>query len=114
MSFHRDKYQTFATLLEQFRSEIVTKQLDAPGMQHYLVSLKQFFQLQILPLTEETSREQSYRTEMSKQLRLLEIDVMFYQGARQAATASERRNTISDRLSTLTEYCQAILQLQEP
>ncbi|MDM9381978.1 heterocyst frequency control protein PatD [Chlorogloeopsis sp. ULAP01] len=112
MSFHQDKYQTFATLLEQFRSEVVTKQLDALGMQEHLICLKQFFQQQILPLTEEKSREQSYRTEMSKQLRLLEIDVMFYQGARQSATASERRKIISDRLTTLTDYCTAISQLQ--
>lgn len=114
MSVHHDKYQTFATLIEQFRSDAVTQQLDAPTMRQHLLSLQQFFQQQILPLKEEKSREQSYRTEMSKQLRLLEIDVMFFQGARQATTASDRLNIISDRLTTLIQYCEAILQQQAP
>jgi hypothetical protein len=47
---------------------------------------------------------------MSKQLRLLAIDVMFLQGARQASTAQTRLQTISDRLTTLIQYCDAIIQ----
>ncbi len=111
MSFHRDKYQTFATLLEQFRCQVVSQQLDARGMQQQLTLLKQFFQQQILPLAEGPSLEQSYRTEMSKLLRLLEIDAIFFQGARQAATAAGRLTAISDRLTKLIEYCHAVMQL---
>jgi hypothetical protein len=53
---------------------------------------------------------QSYQTEISKQLRLLEIDVIFLQGARQASTARHRLDAIGDRLRTLIEYSNAILQ----
>jgi hypothetical protein len=111
MSFHGNKYQTFATLLEQFRSQVVSQQLDARGIQQQIMLLKQFFQQQILPLDEGPSPEQSYRTEMSKQLHLLEIDTIFFQGARQAATAAGRLTAISDRLTKLIEYCHAVTKL---
>ncbi|MCX7592903.1 MAG: heterocyst frequency control protein PatD [Fischerella sp.] len=110
MSLNHQKYQTFAILLEQFRSDVASKQMDARQLRQHLSSLQQFFQQQIIPLAEEKSLELSYRTEMNKQLRLLEIDVMFFQGARQAATAVDKLKTISDRLTTLIHYCNAILQ----
>lgn len=114
MSLNHQKYHTFAILLEQFRSDVATKQLDAHQLRQHLSSLQQFFQQQIIPLTEEKSLELSYRTEMNKQLRLLEIDVMFFQGARHAASAVDRLKTISDRLTTLIHYCNAILKPPAP
>lgn len=110
MSVNQERYHTFVVLLEQLRSQAATHQTDAQQLRQHLLSLQQFFQQQILPLAEEKIRELSYRTEMSKQLRPLEIDVMFFQGARQAATAVDRLKTISDRLTIIIEYCQAILQ----
>lgn len=112
MSLNCDKYQSFATLLEQLRSDVDT-QLTASDLRQRVVSLQQFFGQQIVPLTEVDSRVQSYQTEISKQLRLLEVDVMFFQGSRQASTAQTRLQTISDRLTTLIGYCEAILQQQE-
>ncbi|MBW4561436.1 MAG: heterocyst frequency control protein PatD [Mojavia pulchra JT2-VF2] len=114
MSLNQEKYQALANLLEQLRSDATNTQLDATELRQRLASLHQFFQRQIVPLADVDSREQSYRTEISKQLRLLEIDVMFFQGARQASTVQARLQTICDRLTTLMQYCDAILQLQEP
>jgi hypothetical protein len=119
MSLNREKYQAFANLLEQFCDYTTINEPDAPGLRQRTVSLQQFFQQQIAPLADEdvdspnASREQSYRTEMSKQLRLLEMDVMFFQGARQASTATARLQTIGDRLTTLLKYCDAVLQLKQ-
>ncbi|RAM51495.1 MAG: hypothetical protein C6Y22_11290 [Hapalosiphonaceae cyanobacterium JJU2] len=110
MSVNQERYHTFVVLLEQLRSQTATHQIDAQQLRQHLLSLQQFFQQDILPLAEEKTRELSYRTEISKQLRLLEIDIMFFQGARQAATAVDRLKTISDRLTIIIEYCQAILQ----
>ncbi|MEH2246030.1 heterocyst frequency control protein PatD [Nostoc sp.] len=139
MSLNREKYQALITLLEQLRSDATTTQIVAPELRQRVTSLQQFFGQQIVPLADvdvgvgvgeasrreasrreasrreaspqgEDSRVQSYQTEMSKQLRLLEIDVMFLQGARQASTAQTRLQTISDRLTTLIQYCDAILQ----
>jgi len=113
MSLNQEKYQTLANLLEQFRSDAKNTPLDATELRQRLASLNQFFGQQIVPLTELDSREQSYRTEIGKQLRLLEIDVMFFQGARQVSTAQARLQTISDRLTTLIQYCDAILRLED-
>ncbi len=118
MSLNREKYQAFVTLLEQLRSDATATEIVAPELRQRIASLQQFFRQQILPLADvggaslqgENWRVQSYQTEMSKQLRLLEIDVMFLQGARQASTAQTRLQTISDRLTTLIQYCDAILQ----
>ncbi|BAU06941.1 heterocyst frequency control protein PatD [Fischerella sp. NIES-3754] len=114
MSVNQERYHTFVILLEQLRSQAATHQIDAQQLRQHLLSLQEFFRQQILPLAEEKIRELSYKTEMSKQLRLLEIDVMFLQGARQAATAVDRLKTISDRLTIIIEYCQTILQSEAP
>ncbi|MDF5712180.1 MAG: heterocyst frequency control protein PatD [Nostoc sp. S4] len=110
MSLYREKYQALVTLLEQLRSDATTTQIDIPELRRRVASLKQLFAKEIVPLADRDSRVQSYQTEMSKQLRLLEIDVMFFQGARQASTIETRLQTISDRLTTLIQYCKAILQ----
>jgi hypothetical protein len=52
---------------------------------------------------------QSYQTEINKQLRLLEIDLMFLRTARQAATTGQRWKMVSDRLQLLIIYCDALL-----
>ncbi|KZL47790.1 MULTISPECIES: heterocyst frequency control protein PatD [Cyanophyceae] len=113
MSLNLEKYQTLANLLEQVRSDTTATQVNPPELRKGVTLLQQVFRQEIVPLPDGSSRVQSYRTEISKQMRLLEIDVMFLQGSRQAATAEARLKTIGDRLSTLIQYCEAILQ-QEP
>ncbi|MBD2777020.1 heterocyst frequency control protein PatD [Iningainema tapete] len=114
MSLSSENYHVFAILIDELREYVNKSTHNAAELRQRLASLQQFFQQQIVPLNNEAdsypqSRIQSYQTEISKQLRLLEIDVMFFQGARQASTAQHRLNAISDRLTTLTEYCKAIM-----
>ncbi|QSJ17952.1 heterocyst frequency control protein PatD [Nostoc sp. UHCC 0702] len=113
MSLNHKKYQDLAILLKELRLDATSTQLDAPELRQRLASLLQIFQQEIVPLADEDSRVQSYRTEISKQLRLLEIDIMFFQGARQVSTAKTRLETIGDRLTTLIGYCDAILQRED-
>ncbi len=110
MSLNREKYQELANSLGKLHSDTANNYLEAATLRSRLASLQDFFGEQIIPLDAFDSREQSYRTEISKQLRLLEIDMMFFQGARQPATAQARLQTICDRLTTLMQYCDAILQ----
>jgi hypothetical protein len=63
-----------------------------------------------VPLVDANSREQSYKTEINKQLRLLEVDMMFLQGAKQLTTLQSRLKNIEERIDTLIRYCQAITQ----
>lgn len=110
MSLNLQKYREFATLLEQLRGDIHKTQLDAPTLRSRLSDLQQCFLQEIAPFTDLNSRQQSYQTEISKQLRLLELDGMFLQGAKQTTTIRARLKTIEERLNTLIGYCQAILQ----
>jgi hypothetical protein len=110
MSLNQEKYQILVALLDECRTAMDSNQIGAGELKQRLAGLKQVFVEEIAPLVEVDSRSQSYKTEISKQLRLLEVDVMFLQGARQPATVQTRLNMISDRLSTLIQYCQAILQ----
>jgi hypothetical protein len=115
MSLIREKYSLFATNLKQLHSDVTSSQIDAAELRKRVASLQEFFQQQIVhSVNEDTDsnnegRLQSYLTEMSKQLRLLEMDVMFFQGARQPSTAKGRLDSISGRLKTLIDYCNVIL-----
>ncbi|MBD2250550.1 heterocyst frequency control protein PatD [Nostoc parmelioides] len=114
MSLNLEKYQSLVTLLLEFRQGINTSELDVLSVRQRLAELKQLFGEEIAPSAEEDTRIQPYKTEISKQLRLLEVDVMFLQGARQPSTAKTRLNIIGDRLNTLIQYCHAILQQKSP
>ncbi len=54
---------------------------------------------------------QSVQTEMRKQMRLLQTDLLFLQSARQAATRQQRYQQIGDRLRLLADYCQGLRQI---
>ena len=114
MSLNFNKYHILANLLVQLRSDVTAAEIDKTQLRQRVADLRQLFQQEIVPLETEGAKEQSYCTEISKQLRLLEIDVTFFQGARQRATVQARLEIISDRLSTLIQYCHAILQQQTP
>ncbi|MBD2598329.1 heterocyst frequency control protein PatD [Nostoc spongiaeforme FACHB-130] len=114
MSLNCEKYQALAKLLVQLRSDITAGEFDKTQLRQRVADLQQLFQREIVPLATADSKELSYQTEISKQLRLLEIDITFFQGARQAATAKTRLQTMSDRLTTLIQYCHAILQQETP
>ena len=118
MSLYFEKYHLFANLLIQMREEIVHSQadVDTQNLRHTLTALKQFFQQEILSAKTDMNsdspvvREQSYLTEISKQMRLLEMDVTFFQSARQATTLQNRLNSICERLNILIKYCNALTQ----
>ena len=113
MSFNCDKYQELATFLDEFRTNVTAGKLNAGELRPQLAKLQAFFSQQIVPLVDANSREQSYKTEISKQLRLLEVDMMFLQGAKQLTTSQARLKTIEERIDTLIGYCQAITQPTE-
>jgi hypothetical protein len=111
MSLNLDKYHTFATQLEQLRLDITANLLNVQEIRQHLTLLEQFFRSQIVPLNDDESiehTEQMYVTEMSKQLRLLEVDIMFLGGARQSTTMEARLKIVCDRLTTLYNYCDRI------
>lgn len=113
MSLNKQKYLAFKTLLEQFHADISSNLTNASELRQGMASLQSFFRTDIVPLTTQYPTEQSYQTEISKQLRLLQIDIMFFQGARQASTIKGRIDALSERLTTLIGYCDAILKMDK-
>ncbi|AFY56092.1 hypothetical protein Riv7116_3642 [Rivularia sp. PCC 7116] len=113
MSLNKQKYRAFKTLLRQLQADISSNLTNAAELRQRLASLQSFFRADIVPLTTQYPTEQSYQTEMSKQLRLLQIDIMFFQGARQASTIKERIDALTERLTTLIGYCDAILKMDK-
>jgi hypothetical protein len=113
MSFNCDKYQELATFIDELRANVTAGKLNLQELKENLTQLQEFFVRQIVPLVDANSREQSYKTEINKQLRLLEVDMMFLQGAKQLTTSQARLKTIEERVDTLMRYCQAIIQPTE-
>lgn len=116
-STHRQPYQEFKQILEQMLHSAVAIDLEKSVLRDKFRGLQQFFQSQIANLTaddlisESASRWQSLQTEIYKQMRLLETDVMMLQASRSAATSQTRATGICDRIKTLIQYCQVLLQL---
>lgn len=60
-------------------------------------------------LPEIAHRLRAIQVEIDKQLKLLSMDVLFLQTARQATTAEQRQQQMGDRLEQLERYCALVL-----
>lgn len=115
-SFHHQRYQEFKQALEQLQQTAAGNQLNLSLLHKGFVEIQEFFQQQIVSLdmrdldSDDEPKVRSVQTEMSKQLRLLGMDVIFLQAARQPGTAQERQNQVQQRLQTLISYCDILLQ----
>lgn len=116
-STHRQPYQEFQQILEQMLHNAVGRDLEKSALRDKFQILQQFFKSQIANLStddlisESAARWQSLQTEIYKQMRLLETDVMMLQVSRNAATSQTRATGICNRIKTLIQYCEVLLQL---
>lgn len=78
-----------------------------------VASLTTLFQNQIQSIQTEHHLIYSVLVEIDKQMRLLNMDAMFLQTARQSETAQQRIGQLRDRLQRLQEYCQGILAIED-
>ncbi|MBE9163130.1 MULTISPECIES: heterocyst frequency control protein PatD [Microcoleaceae] len=112
----RQCYQELQQALEQLQRTAAQENLDRAALAAEYTKVQQFFGNQIMKANScelyasETPPEQSYLTEIHKQLRLLRTDVTFLQAAKQPATAQARQTAAAERLNTLIGYCGALLQ----
>ncbi|MEQ8995216.1 MAG: heterocyst frequency control protein PatD [Coleofasciculus sp. B1-GNL1-01] len=113
----RQSYQDFQHVLDDLHKSIQKHELDKTEIQERFQAVKQLFQARILTLNpdevnqEHVSAWQSRQTEIHRQMRLLETDMLMLQAARNSATVQSRVAIICDRLNTLIQYCSAMLQL---
>ncbi len=112
----RQCYQELQQALEQLQRTATQENLDRAALAAEYTKVQQFFGNQIMKANSgelyasETPPEQSYLTEIHKQLRLLRTDVTFLQAAKQPATAQARQTAAAERVNTLIGYCGALLQ----
>ena len=110
------RYQEFRQTLERLQVLTSQPEFDRSTLKADTLTVQQFFQDQVRSLNLEAldaiaeQRSLSFHVEINKQLRLLAIDVMFLQTAKQSATSQQRLEQVSDRVSTLIRYCDALLQ----
>ncbi len=117
---HEKSYEKFKQALiamqelQQVQGDRQVKE-QVMGLNQLLQKAQTIFQTNVLSLNyEELTPDlhyqvQSCQTEMHKQLRLLAMDVLFLQSARQVATVQQRQQQIGDRLLTLINYCDVLL-----
>lgn len=115
---YKDLQQAVQQLQQQcnFQPTMQPSGLQAEARSH-LQQVQQLFQ-QILNLPWDeldppmAAPAQAINIEINKQLRLLNMDLMFLSSARQAVTATQRQQQLLDRLTLLLRYCEAILQAE--
>lgn len=114
-NFYYQNYQEFAAILQQLQANAKRNESDTGGLRQCFQEAQQFFQQRIVSLDAPElapsieSRIRAYNTEIDKQLRLLGVDVMFLQAARQPETASARQEQVFTRIQMLLGYCDALL-----
>lgn len=118
---HYPQYRAFQQSLQEIEPMIQDglnnpSSLNQSALLAALSEVQKLFKEQILTLSLEqlpgeiVSSVQSYRTEIHKQMRLLATDVMFFQTARQPGTRKQRLSQMSQRLTALIGYCDALLK----
>ncbi|MBM0742036.1 heterocyst frequency control protein PatD [Phormidium sp. CLA17] len=105
--------------LKQHVTEInqaIAQRTDVASLKASVADLQVFFKTHIRMLNSDeldaalAHQVQSFNVEIDKQLRLLSMDVMFLQAAKQASTADQRLNQMRDRLTLLLRYCDGLLE----
>ena len=115
----QERYEAFKQTLQQVQQMAVSPDANSMMLRSEVIALQQYFHDQLLSLSTDTFSSsmqqwvQSYQVEMDKQLRLLGMDVLFLQAAKQATKVLQRQQQVCDRLSTLQRYCEALLGGEE-
>jgi predicted nucleic acid-binding protein len=118
---YQQAYQKLEQLFQQLQMKTAVETVTSADLKSELSEIQQIQQqvaaFQLEPSDQETidfdfqAQFQPIQTEVTKQLRLLETDLLFLQTARQPAKAQHYKQRIADRLTLLQRYCAAILAL---
>ncbi|EGJ28779.1 MULTISPECIES: heterocyst frequency control protein PatD [Moorena] len=113
---HNQRLREFQQALEQMYYKFGADDVARSAIQEQFQALKGLFITEIASISasdiplDYASRWQSLKTEIHKQIRLLENDLMLLQASRSAQTAKLRQKGVCDRIGTLIQYCQGWLQ----
>ncbi len=104
-----EHFQLFQITIDSLDQMLDSTDLDRSKLDQTLRSLQKFFQKEIQPIQSDDYQTHSVLVEVNKQMRLLSVDAMFLQTARQTETIANRIGQIRDRIKLLANYCTAIL-----
>jgi hypothetical protein len=113
-ALYRDLLETLSRLIELSSQD----PWDIAMFKSTLAQLQQLFSTQVLSLNLDDleprleHQVQSFNVEINKQLRLLTVDLLFLQSAKQTTTIAQRLQQVRDRLTTLIRYCTTLLELE--
>lgn len=116
-SSYRQQYQEFLAALTDLLHTTKADHPEQAQLKEKFQKVQQGFQEQIARLSGDgldpavAPRWQSLQTEIHRQMRLLEMDLIFLQASRQSATAQTRQAAMNNRIKTLIGYCEGIMGL---
>ncbi len=105
---HKKAYQEFLNLLEDFQRQLNSSDKTIP--QEIWYNLQQFFQQKLFPLTDDNLDQsiiqqwRSLQTEIQREFRLLNTDMLFLGASRQTKTKEVRLQSIRDRITRLVKF----------
>ena len=111
-------YQTFEQEVVGLNRAISQSDSNSASLKATVTDLQTFFQthvwmLDLVPLNPASAHQiRSFNVEIDKQLRLLSMDAMFLQAAKQPTTIDQRLNQMRDRVTLLLQYCNGLLEPQ--
>ncbi len=114
---HCQRYEDFQQALEQLHEAVGVLDGEKVTLRERFQAVQKLFERQIATLSADeiapdvAPRWQSVQTEIYKQMRLLQTDIMLLQASRSSATSQSRVSHVRDRLNTLMQYCQVLIQL---
>jgi hypothetical protein len=112
---YQTRYQTLQQSLQQLQTQVTAANPNPADLRSSFMEAQQWFQQKLIGLGEaeldpaDAASVRSYNTEINKHLRLLGMDVTFFQAARQSITAQQRQAQMRDRIQRLISYCDALL-----
>lgn len=112
---HKKAYQEFLNLLGEFQNQVnsTTKPIFKDSWQ----SLQDFCQQKLFTLTDDdldksvVQQWRSLQTEIQREFRLLNTDILFLGASRTAQTKEVRLKSIGDRITRLTQFSQMVQDL---
>ncbi len=116
---HMNGYQKFLTILSELEIKLKptsaqtiptnVKTLWQEVYQYFQTDLENFLDQEIEPKIYH--QWNSLHTEITREVRLLNTDLLFWQSSRQSATQLARQTSCWQRSQKLIRYCQMILNL---
>lgn len=115
LKFYRQSYQTLLDKLLELQKQILAEDIDIISIKSIYQEVEAIFQHQILSVRLDElncnaiALIRSAQTEIHKNLRLLNTELVFLSTSRQAQTTARRLEKIQEKIQDLIGYSQGVI-----